>query len=247
MVRSGQSWELGEPDLNDRGQPVVHNIAEKLGCIRPNCNIDLSPYAVFAADEAVMAELARQFEEQQPHDHESSANDTTGTICATDSYSQDDGASSSELKHSIPKQDYRKTTFGSHNALSLSPRSLTSGSDLEFSTASVVVNNGAFFSKPTTMLGFSSSCASVPATQCQQEPQQQQAAMSMPSMQPSLLHNLVEMNQNDLDADSTATRPDVLSYTNLDIMMGMADPIVNAGFDNKQYLSASGFRGKPPC
>jgi len=35
MVRSGQHWELGEPELNDRGQPVIHNIASKLGCIRP--------------------------------------------------------------------------------------------------------------------------------------------------------------------------------------------------------------------
>ena len=27
MVRSGQPWDLGEPDLNDRGQPVLHTIA----------------------------------------------------------------------------------------------------------------------------------------------------------------------------------------------------------------------------
>lgn len=35
MVRNGESWTLGEPELNDRGLPIIHNIAEKLGCIRP--------------------------------------------------------------------------------------------------------------------------------------------------------------------------------------------------------------------
>ncbi len=41
MVRNNQQWELGEPELNKRGQPVIHNIASKLGCIRPNSDIDL--------------------------------------------------------------------------------------------------------------------------------------------------------------------------------------------------------------
>ncbi|EPE05543.1 c6 zinc finger domain containing protein [Ophiostoma piceae UAMH 11346] len=41
MVQSGQSWTLGEPELNERGQPVIHSIASKLGCIRPNNDPDL--------------------------------------------------------------------------------------------------------------------------------------------------------------------------------------------------------------
>ncbi|PHH87529.1 hypothetical protein CDD83_8741 [Cordyceps sp. RAO-2017] len=65
MVRSAQPWELGEPELNDRGQPVIHNIAQRLGCIRPNSDIDLPVHSVFPEDEAGMAELARQLEEQQ--------------------------------------------------------------------------------------------------------------------------------------------------------------------------------------
>ena len=36
MVRNSKSWELGEPEMNDRGQPVIHDIASKLGCIRPS-------------------------------------------------------------------------------------------------------------------------------------------------------------------------------------------------------------------
>ncbi|KLU92044.1 hypothetical protein MAPG_10991 [Magnaporthiopsis poae ATCC 64411] len=36
MVRGSRAWDLGEPELNDRGQPVIHDIASRLGCIRPN-------------------------------------------------------------------------------------------------------------------------------------------------------------------------------------------------------------------
>ncbi|KXX73509.1 Fluconazole resistance protein 1, partial [Madurella mycetomatis] len=65
MVRSQQPWEYGEPELNDRGQPVIHDIASKLGCIRPNSDADLPVHSIFPEDEAGLAELARQLEEQQ--------------------------------------------------------------------------------------------------------------------------------------------------------------------------------------
>ncbi|KAH7118430.1 hypothetical protein EDB81DRAFT_817417 [Dactylonectria macrodidyma] len=35
-VRNNQPWELDEPELNDRGVPVIYNIAQNLDCIRPN-------------------------------------------------------------------------------------------------------------------------------------------------------------------------------------------------------------------
>ena len=65
MVRSGRRWELGEPELNDRGQPVIHNIASKLGCIRPATDIDLPVRSVFSEDEAGLAELASRLEAVQ--------------------------------------------------------------------------------------------------------------------------------------------------------------------------------------
>jgi hypothetical protein len=34
-ARNGESWDLGDPELDDSGLPVIHDIAEKLGCIRP--------------------------------------------------------------------------------------------------------------------------------------------------------------------------------------------------------------------
>ncbi|KAF5268203.1 hypothetical protein FOXYS1_911 [Fusarium oxysporum] len=51
MVRNNQSRDLSEPELNDRGQPVIHNIAQKLGCIRPNRDIGLPVHSVFPEDE----------------------------------------------------------------------------------------------------------------------------------------------------------------------------------------------------
>lgn len=243
MVRSGQAWELGEPDLNDRGQPIVHNIAQKLGCIRPNCDIDLPVHSVFPEDESSMAELARQLEEQQPHEHDAPALNPAAPIPAdTDSsiYTRTDRASSSDLDHSDMEQDYRKMAFGGHNALSLSPQSFASGSDFEFSTTPVDLDAGAMFStQSSSMPDFSSSWATVPKTQHQQQqrqhqqPQQQAAAMSMPFMQqPSSLQNLVMMNQNGLDADFGTIKPDILSYANTDVMMGMGDPMIYASFDN---------------
>jgi len=34
MVRRGDKSELAEPELNSYGQPIIHNITEKLGCMR---------------------------------------------------------------------------------------------------------------------------------------------------------------------------------------------------------------------
>ncbi|KAF5249914.1 hypothetical protein FOXYS1_14970, partial [Fusarium oxysporum] len=65
MVRNNQAWGLGEPELNDRGQPVLHNIVQELGFIRPNSDIDLPEHSLFPEDEDRMAGLARQLEDQQ--------------------------------------------------------------------------------------------------------------------------------------------------------------------------------------
>jgi hypothetical protein len=34
MVRNGEKWDFGDPELNEQGMPVVHNIAEMLQCVR---------------------------------------------------------------------------------------------------------------------------------------------------------------------------------------------------------------------
>ncbi|ATY61061.1 C6 transcription factor [Cordyceps militaris] len=241
MVRSSQPWDLGEPDLNDRGQPVVHNISQKLGCIRPNSDIDLPVHSVFPEDESSMAELARQLEEQQPHDPDASGSNplTTAVEGESSGYNPTDRASSSDLDHSDMEQDYRKLAFGSHNAMSLSPQSYASASDFEFSATPIDLDaSGMFSTQSSSMPDFSSPWAAVPKAQQQQQqpqqPQQSPVAMSMSFMQPpSSLQNIVMMNQDALDADFTIKPDDILTYASPDVMMSMADPMIYAGFDNE--------------
>ncbi|EXK76266.1 hypothetical protein FOQG_18985 [Fusarium oxysporum f. sp. raphani 54005] len=65
MVLNNQPWELGEPDLNNHGQPVIHSIAQKLRCIRPQSDVELPVHSVFPENEASLSEPARQLEGQQ--------------------------------------------------------------------------------------------------------------------------------------------------------------------------------------
>ncbi len=70
MVRHSKPWEHGEPGFNCLGQPVVQSIAQKLGCLRINHDIDLPVDSAFPEDESSMAELSRQLEEQQAHEQD---------------------------------------------------------------------------------------------------------------------------------------------------------------------------------
>ncbi|TVY38693.1 Fluconazole resistance protein [Lachnellula occidentalis] len=56
-VRNGESWNLGEPELDDRGLPVVHDIAEKLGCVRPSFDDDTDGFAELHTPVSVPDEL----------------------------------------------------------------------------------------------------------------------------------------------------------------------------------------------
>jgi hypothetical protein len=62
MVRNGEPWHLGEPQMNDRGQPVIHDLASKLGCIRPS----LDPLDSFSKGAEDFAELQTQLQAAQP-------------------------------------------------------------------------------------------------------------------------------------------------------------------------------------
>jgi len=68
MVRNQQKWEYGEPKLNDRSQPVIQDIASKLGCIHPLQDLDLPVRMMIPEDMAGMAGVARQLEQLQKED-----------------------------------------------------------------------------------------------------------------------------------------------------------------------------------
>ncbi|OAA48599.1 Zn(2)-C6 fungal-type DNA-binding domain protein [Metarhizium rileyi] len=229
MVRNSQPWGLGEPDLNDRGLPVIHDIAQKLGCIRPNSDIDLPVHSVFPEDEAGMAELARQLEEQQVRDGDSQRErerdlrdlrDVRDTDSST--YQPNDRASSSELDHS-DFEDYRRAAFGSGNAMTLSPQSFAGSNDFDFSPTAVPEmdpSNAVFASQNHSISNFS---WSMPKSQL--------------AMQHYLQNNMNMVNQaamvDPAAAFSTTIKPDILSCANPDVMMGMSDPMIYAGFDSE--------------
>lgn len=51
--------------MNNHGQPVIHSIAQKLGCIRPQSDAELSVHSLFPETEASLSEPAPQLEGQQ--------------------------------------------------------------------------------------------------------------------------------------------------------------------------------------
>lgn len=106
MVRNNETWELGEPELNDRGLPVIHNIAEKLGCIRPTPDLP----CVFPEDSEEFAELQAQLEaaEREGGD-ESRRKLSEDSVYSSNSRSQ--RASSSESERSQLSKDYNKMVW----------------------------------------------------------------------------------------------------------------------------------------
>ncbi|KAJ3548346.1 hypothetical protein NM208_g1049 [Fusarium decemcellulare] len=119
MVRNNQPWELGEPDLNDYGQPVIHTIAQKLDCIRLSSDIDLPLHGVFPDHEAGMAELALQLGEQQMEEvSQEEATEVDSSVS-----NRTERASPSELDHSSVESDYLKAF--SENATALSVQNFT--------------------------------------------------------------------------------------------------------------------------
>lgn len=215
MVRSGQQWDLGEPDLNDRGQPVIHNIAQKLGCIRPNSDIDLPVHSVFPEDEQGLADLASQLEAQQQHE------DFLPARHHAISDSRDDRASSSELDHS-DFEDYRQVAFvgggggAASSTLTLSPASLNYDSFDSYpaseglpSATSPSTNTFAPWMRPSPVMGFNG-----------------------PQFQPTGSYMGMDMlNQGLLESEFGTIKPHVVSCPNPEVMMGLGDPMIYSGFD----------------
>ncbi|KAG8166528.1 hypothetical protein KVR01_002217 [Diaporthe batatas] len=213
MVRNGQQWDLGEPDLNDRGQPVIHNIAQKLGCIRPNSDIDLPVHSVFPEDEQGLSELARQLEEQQQHEK-------AGLGAEHDA--RTDRASSSDLDHS-DFEDYRKAAFGGGRQAS---------STMTLSPASLTYDSFDGYSAPST--------DSLPSTSpAQHVPASFAPWMRAPSMgyeqqfiqTTGAFAGMDMLNQGLLESEFGTIKPHVLSCPNPEVMLGIGDPMIYSGFD----------------
>ncbi len=224
MLRNGEKWELGEPELNDRGLPIVHNVASKLGCLRPNSDLDLPTHSIFPEDEAGLVELARQL---QDHASSSVAADTRQEYLRTDRASSS-AASDAEHSDLDLDTDYRRAAFGAASAVSMSPASL-SYADFDISPPSAVPSEG--FPPPP-----SQQSPGVPP-----HPSTFQWISRPPSMD-FAAQQMWMAGQGYMDADllgqgvlasSFAVKPQGFSTScrNPEVMMGMNDPMIYAGYE----------------
>jgi hypothetical protein len=108
MIRNNESWELGEPEMNDRGQPVIHDIASKLGCIRPSPDLPVA----FPEGAEDFAELQAQLQAARA---EMGAEDTGsrkhGSSPSSPSLAHTERASSTESDHSELSKDYNQNLW----------------------------------------------------------------------------------------------------------------------------------------
>ena len=220
MVRNSEPWDLGEPELNDRGQPVIHNIAQKLGCIRPNSDIDLPVHSVFPEDEASMADLARQLEAQPQNESTEQFREYRDTDSPM--YRQDDRASSSELDHS-DFEDYRRIAFGGSQPLGLSPQSFAASTDFDLSPTQPTASSFSTSSPSMTQAPYPT-WTNQPTNELAMHFLQQ--ARVMPSGMDMLSQGLVE-------SEFGIIKPHVLSCPNPEVMMGMGDPMIYSGYEGE--------------
>lgn len=97
MVKNHQQWDLGEPELNDRGQPVVHSIASMVGCVRIG-DINLSVQSLFPESAAELAELANKLETTVGSEDEEAISVEMGMPPATCDPSHNQSFKSSDLE-----------------------------------------------------------------------------------------------------------------------------------------------------
>ncbi|KAI0203228.1 hypothetical protein F4808DRAFT_35652 [Astrocystis sublimbata] len=232
MVRNGQSWDLGEPELNDRGQPIIHNIATKLGCIRPNADADLPPHSVFPEDEAGLTKLAAELEVHQA-DREREMQ-RVEIKCETDTpCSQTERASSSEIDHSDFEYDYRKALMSAQqqNLQTMSPQSFTSSYN-EFEPSSIHSD----VDPSTSLFAVRSSTAptSYPTWHMNRQP-----PMSVSSQYAPMDINMAEimLSQGLCESEFGTIKPHMINVPNPEVMLGAGDPMIAySGYNNMESL-----------
>ncbi|KAI1114758.1 hypothetical protein F5Y14DRAFT_162331 [Nemania sp. NC0429] len=230
MVRNGQSWDLGEPELNDRGQPVIHNIATKLGCIRPNADADLPPHSVFPEDEAGLNKLAAELEIQQlDREREAQVIEVkceTETNCA-----QTERASSSEIDHSDFEYDYRKALMSAQrqNLQTMSPQSFASSyNEFEPSTIHSDVD-------PSTSL-FAVQSPTAPTSY----PTWHTPIGVSPQYAAQMDINMAEimLNQGLVESEFGTIKPHMINVPNPEVMLGVGDPMIAYSSYNMDSLQS---------
>jgi hypothetical protein len=120
MVRNNESWELGEPEMNERGQPVIHDIASKLGCIRQSPDLPFS----FPEGEQDFADLQAQLQEAQSdsiQEEAGSRKPSTDDSSCSPSIGRAERASSTESDHSNMSKEYNQRMWPQEKAVATRP------------------------------------------------------------------------------------------------------------------------------
>ncbi|KAI9050578.1 hypothetical protein LZ554_005739 [Drepanopeziza brunnea f. sp. 'monogermtubi'] len=123
MLRNGEQWDLGEPELNDRAQPVIHDIASKLGCIRASPDL---PYA-FPEGEQDFAELQAQLQSARTalaSEENASRKQSEDLSSYSPGLQRTERASSSDSDHSNVSKEYNQAMWAQRHAAAnnLAPR-----------------------------------------------------------------------------------------------------------------------------
>ncbi|KYK59941.1 hypothetical protein DCS_01075 [Drechmeria coniospora] len=231
MVRNAQSWELPEPELNDRGLPVIHNIAQKLGCIRPNNEIEVPVRMSFPETDVDLRELQRQLWSQVRTENQAAGAGMHGQQKeGCDSHSEmDHSDSEQDYTHTQPRasmlsHDYRRQAFGggASSSLTLSPQSFTgttSTMDMDLSPTTELDSQG--------LPEFQAWSSFVPQGKSQPPPP---GADVMAFMRH---HGSLPV---DVANPAYGLKQDFLASSNPDVMMGMGDPMIYSGFDGDLRL-----------
>lgn len=120
MVRNGEPWDLGEPEMNDRGQPVIHDIASKLGCIRPSPDLPNN----FPEGAEDFAELQAQLQAARSETSEEGSRKYSGDSPCSPPLDRTDRASSSESDHSDLSKEYVQTWTQQRQAAKIAPHTI---------------------------------------------------------------------------------------------------------------------------
>jgi len=130
MVRNHESWDLGEPTRNDSGQPAIHDIVSKLGCIRDSPDLP----TVFPETANDFAELRAQLQAAEDKEDRKTSVDSPAISPALVRSSSESGSSSGSC-HSTPdsyearyeqsikafKQEFPDNTIAKSSPISIMP------------------------------------------------------------------------------------------------------------------------------
>ena len=223
MVRNSQPWDQGEVGVNSAGRPIIHEIAQKLGCLRSNYGTTASDDLLLPEDESSMTLIARQLEGKQSHEQ----NTATSAVCGR---KQAELVASSDSYQSDFEQDYGDFASADQKPLSLPSNNFIGDND--FGSRMTPVNPDFSvipLAQSSSMPDFSSWPAAL-------KPDQQQLCNNTPILfvqPPGSPQSWALMSQETLDVDFYNITPSNVSCADTNDLIDIADRMMYADYDGR--------------